>query len=72
MLPQYETGGLAPFREEWRQADAVRGERIELVLPNRRVLGQAMDIDDNGALLVNVNGAVSRFISGEVSLRTPP
>ena len=71
LLPQYEAGGLAPFLSEWRQADAVRGEQIELSLPNRRVLGRAMDIDDNGALLVNIDGTVSRFISGEVSVRMP-
>ncbi len=72
LLPQYETGGLLPFLEEWRQADAIRGERIELSLPNRRVQGRAVDIDDNGALLVDVDGTVSRYISGEVSLRVSP
>ncbi|MBM2829366.1 MAG: Bifunctional ligase/repressor BirA [Gammaproteobacteria bacterium] len=55
--------------EEWRQYDCVKGQQVTLLLPEQSVTGMSLGIDDNGSLLMSINGKVRRFGSGEISLR---
>lgn len=72
-LQQYQQEGFAPIKEKWLSHCAALGENVS-VLSKNTVLqqGKFIGIDDEGALLLeSKNGAVTRFVSGEVSLRRP-
>ncbi len=70
-LAEYERCGLEAFMPEWRLRDVAAGCDVELHLPQRRVAGTALGVDESGALLVRSGDATLRFASGEVSLRLP-
>lgn len=57
----------------WRAALVWIGELVEIRVPgalDRPLVGRAVDVDDDGALLVRLsNGEVRQFSAGDVSLR---
>jgi BirA family transcriptional regulator, biotin operon repressor / biotin---[acetyl-CoA-carboxylase] ligase len=61
--------GLRPFVEEWREADALRGRRIDVHTQEGVARGVARGIDLHGALVVETLQGVKRFVSGEVTVR---
>jgi BirA family biotin operon repressor/biotin-[acetyl-CoA-carboxylase] ligase len=69
MLPEFEQAGFAPFRDAWCALDALRGRAVRVLLGERTLTGQARGIDVDGALCVEIDGGLQRFVSGEVSLR---
>ena len=68
-LDQFEREGFAPFAEEWRAADALRARPARVQRGEEVLEGTARGIDPDGALLLEVDGRISRFVSGEVSVR---
>ena len=68
-IGEFESAGLQPFMQEWREHDVISGHHISLQLPNETVCGKACGIDAGGALLVDTDDGRRRFASGEVSLR---
>lgn len=58
----------------WRSALSTLGQRVTAVSvssPGRITMGRAVDVDDDGALLIRDDkGRVHRVISGEVTLQT--
>ncbi len=69
VLQDYERGGFAPHRAEWSSLDAYANRRVRLVLGAESVLGIARGIDAAGALLLDVDGSLRKFLSGDLSLR---
>jgi BirA family biotin operon repressor/biotin-[acetyl-CoA-carboxylase] ligase len=69
MLVDCETVGFAAFRDEWAALDALHGRSVEVRLGDKITLGSARGADLDGALLVEVDGRLQRFVSGEASLR---
>ncbi len=69
VLRDYQRHGLAPFLDEWRDYDAVRGKTINLQLPNENITGVAAGVDRSGALLLSRDGATQRYLAGEISVR---
>jgi BirA family transcriptional regulator, biotin operon repressor / biotin---[acetyl-CoA-carboxylase] ligase len=58
---RWRAGGFGPLRDEWRRASTV-GERVRV--PGRGE-GVAVDIAEDGALLVDIGGgALTRLVSG--------
>ncbi len=55
--------------EEWRTYDCYREKQARLLLPDVIIEGQLQGVDEQGCLLMNVNGELQRFMSGEISLR---
>ena len=69
-LIEFERLGLAPFLEEWRRADALRGRVVDVrAVEGALSRGFARGIDVHGALMVETPQGVRRFISGDVTLR---
>ena len=66
---RYEAEGLAAFIDTWQDHDLLAGRLVELRFPHKIVRGNAGGIDMQGALLVEVQGEIQRFTSGDVSLR---
>jgi BirA family transcriptional regulator, biotin operon repressor / biotin---[acetyl-CoA-carboxylase] ligase len=69
MLMLFERDGLAPFLAPWADLDALRDRPSRVLLGERWIAGRARGVDDEGALLLEVDGQVQKFNSGEVSLR---
>lgn len=72
ILQQIETHGLGQYLSEWRQIDAFADRRVKLLRGDQEITGISRGIDDDGNLLLEINGAIQRFHSGEISLRPAP
>ena len=68
-LNRYEADGLGPFVDTWQAHDLLAGRLVEVRFPHKIVRGNAEGIDVQGALLVEVQGKLQRFTSGDVSVR---
>lgn len=69
-LDQLDAGGVASLREDWRAAAAGLDGPVTAETGGRTVEGTALDIDDDGALLVATADGVVRLIAGEVHIGT--
>jgi BirA family biotin operon repressor/biotin-[acetyl-CoA-carboxylase] ligase len=55
--------------DEWRRASATLGHRVRVEEGARTFEADAVDLDDDGALLVRSGGGVERVVAGDVSIR---
>jgi BirA family biotin operon repressor/biotin-[acetyl-CoA-carboxylase] ligase len=69
MLTQYERFGFAAFRDAWAALDGLYGRPAQVIVGQNSVLGIARGVDGEGALLLETEDRVQRFVSGEASLR---
>lgn len=67
--PLYCRHGLAAFSGAWDVLDYLKGKPVTVFLHDQNIEGVAIGIADNGELLVDINGQVRAFNSGEVSVR---
>jgi BirA family biotin operon repressor/biotin-[acetyl-CoA-carboxylase] ligase len=69
---EFRRNGFAAVRDEWRGRCPLWGELVRIRLLNREIQGVAVDLDDDGALLVRTGaGIIERVLSGDVErLRT--
>ena len=61
--------GFAPFRDDWKQWDGLRGQTIEVDAGKNTLRGTAVGISESGALLLDTGNDILKLYSGEVSLR---
>jgi BirA family biotin operon repressor/biotin-[acetyl-CoA-carboxylase] ligase len=66
MLDVFATQGFAPFQDEWRRMDTLANAPVKVINGAQTIYGGA-DLD--GTLIVEVDGELRRFASGDVSLR---
>ena len=70
VLVAFEAGGFAPLRDEWQSLHAWQCRTVSLQDAGRRIAqGEALGVDDSGALLLRSSGGVERYHAGELSLR---
>jgi BirA family biotin operon repressor/biotin-[acetyl-CoA-carboxylase] ligase len=69
MLEQFRQEGFAPFFDAWMALDALRGRAAEVLAAAGAIAGTVRGVDRDGALLLETDGHLQRFVSGEVSLR---
>lgn len=69
MLQEFSESGFSAFASRWRRFDVVVGRPIDVVVGDARIAGVAAGIDEGGALLVDTEAGVRRFVGGEVSVR---
>ncbi|CAI1188796.1 bifunctional biotin--[acetyl-CoA-carboxylase] ligase/biotin operon repressor BirA [Serratia ficaria] len=69
-LKQFEIDGLAPFVARWRALDNFIDRPVKLLIGEQQIFGIARGIDQQGALLLEQDGAIKPFIGGEISLRS--
>ncbi|MGI9951620.1 biotin--[acetyl-CoA-carboxylase] ligase [Moorellaceae bacterium AZ2] len=66
----WQEEGFAPVGQAWRRASITLGRPVRVMTPERVYEGRAVDIDEEGALLVkDAAGRLRRFNYGEISLR---
>jgi BirA family biotin operon repressor/biotin-[acetyl-CoA-carboxylase] ligase len=69
MLGRFERDGFAAFREPWTALDALSGRAVRVLAGESVISGIARGVDSDGALLLETQDGVRRFVSGEASLR---
>jgi len=65
---EYLADGFAPVREKWWQAHAASGQQVRAHGGTGYIEGVAEALDEDGALLLNVDGQLQRFIAGDIEL----
>ncbi|MEQ9888959.1 bifunctional biotin--[acetyl-CoA-carboxylase] ligase/biotin operon repressor BirA [Pectobacterium zantedeschiae] len=68
-LAIFELEGLEPFIHRWEKLDNYFNRPVRLIIGNREIYGIDRGIDHQGALLLEVDGVVTPYIGGEISLR---
>ncbi|MFL5311422.1 MAG: biotin--[acetyl-CoA-carboxylase] ligase [Myxococcales bacterium] len=67
-LALHEVEGFAPVRDRWRQLSSTLGRRVRVELEPGVLEGDALDLADDGALLVRTKDeALTRVMAGDVS-----
>jgi BirA family transcriptional regulator, biotin operon repressor / biotin---[acetyl-CoA-carboxylase] ligase len=69
MLKTFATQGFAPFVDAWQRLDTLANAHVKVISGTQTTFGTARGVEMDGTLLVDVDGSVQRFVSGEVSLR---
>lgn len=68
-LEQYQSKGLTAMLDEWHAHDVYLNKRVKLLTGERITKGICRGINNQGALLLEINGIVKPVYGGEVSLR---
>lgn len=69
-LEQFEKEGLSPFLMRWEKLDNFIYRPVKLIIGDREIFGISRGIDEQGALLLEQNGAIKAWVGGEISLRS--
>lgn len=69
MLQTFSERGFEPFLAEWRRLDTLADASVRVISGTETTFGRSRGVDLDGTLLVDVDGQLRRFVSGEVSLR---
>lgn len=69
MLQTFTVHGFAPFKDEWHELDTLANAPVKVISGSQTTLGTARGVESDGTLLVDVDGELRKFVSGEVSLR---
>ncbi|WP_019554929.1 biotin--[acetyl-CoA-carboxylase] ligase [Propionispira raffinosivorans] len=64
-----QTEGFAKILEEWKKYSVTLGKTVDVIGINDTFAGLAMDIDEDGALLVKTKAGIKRVLAGDVSIR---
>ena len=66
-----EEDGFAPIIARWREYAVTLGQEVHVIgaIGKDSFDGRAIDIDEEGALLVETEGGVRRVLAGDVSIR---
>jgi len=70
ILQKFEQEGFEPFIESWQQRDILKGQKLQIILPDGKInTGIGVGINKNGYLLLQDQSAVLMITSGEVTVR---
>ncbi|MBR2071395.1 MAG: bifunctional biotin--[Phascolarctobacterium sp.] len=62
--------GFAPVLEEWRKYSCTLGQEVKVIAPDMTYYGTAIDIDEEGLLIVKkTDGQLEKVVAGDVSIR---
>jgi len=65
----WQEQGFEPIRQAWKKQNITLGQKVKITSLHEYEFGEALDIDDSGALIVkNDEGEIKNFNFGEVSL----
>ena len=62
-------GGLGAILDEYKKYCVTIGRDVSVIFKKETVTGTAVDVDENGALVVDTANGIIRVTSGEVSVR---
>lgn len=61
--------GFKNILQDWRSQSVTLGQTVDVIGINHRFSGVAVDIDEEGALLVRTDSGIERVIAGDISIR---
>ncbi len=67
-LTNFEKEGFRPFRDKFIEKDLLFGKKIAISFKDKVITGYAAGVDWDGALLLDIEGKISRFYTGHISL----
>ena len=65
-LAQWQNDGFKSIRDDWLKNAKGKGDVIKVRLPNEEINGRFVDLDANGALMLDVNDEIRLIHSGDV------
>jgi BirA family biotin operon repressor/biotin-[acetyl-CoA-carboxylase] ligase len=65
----FESNGLEPFIDKWRDLDIYSNQVVKLIMGQQTILGTSKGIDANGAILLETRQGVKAYHGGEISVR---
>jgi len=66
---EFTKKGFKRIIEEWRALSATIGTRVKVMYNNRKIEGEALDVDQTGALLVRLDsGFIEKILTGDVTI----
>jgi len=69
----FKERGPAPILEEWKTLTNTLGALVQVIGQTEVVDGRAVDVDQDGALIIRLaGGSLKRIIAGDLSLRKSP
>ncbi|MGE6570762.1 bifunctional biotin--[acetyl-CoA-carboxylase] ligase/biotin operon repressor BirA [Shewanella vesiculosa] len=68
-LQLFEQKGLGAFLDRWNKYDLFANRNVSLIMAPNCVNGICRGIDDQGALLLETDQGIKRYLGGEISLR---
>lgn len=69
MLSDFPMSSLENYLERWRKFDCFYQKAVKLVTTTTEIHGISQGINQNGELLLEINGEMQAFAIGEMSLR---
>jgi len=69
LLTAYEEKGLTPFLARWFELDCFLDKNVNLIVADKVQTGICKGINEQGALLLEVDQEVKAYLGGEISLR---
>jgi BirA family biotin operon repressor/biotin-[acetyl-CoA-carboxylase] ligase len=71
LYAQVQAQGFAPVLQEWRKYSITLGQEVKVigVRDGEVYFGKAVDIDEDGALLVDTDTGRKKVLAGDVSIR---
>jgi len=76
LLPELESlyrrlvqEGFEPIRQAWRGLSSTLGSRVMVSSLGEVLQGEALDIDEDGALILRTFDGLRKVVAGDVSLR---
>jgi BirA family biotin operon repressor/biotin-[acetyl-CoA-carboxylase] ligase len=70
-LDRHAEEGFGAIRAAWRERSVTLGREVSVRTDAREVVGTAIDLDEDGALLVRDAAGVQRILAGDVTLLRP-
>jgi len=67
-MSEFQKEGFTPFMSRWQRWDVMADKRVTLQQAQGVIEGRARGIDTTGALLIEREGEIGRYLSGDVSL----
>ena len=64
-----EMNGFEAVLREWRKYAVTLGQEVNVIGVNETFSGTAVDIDEDGALLIDTVEGYRRVLAGDVSIR---
>lgn len=64
-----QTEGFGKVLDDWRQLSVTLGQEVKVIFGDESYTGKAIDIDNDGCLLVDTGETVNRVLAGDVSIR---
>ena len=61
--------GFAPILAEWKEYSVTLGQAVRVIAPDETYEGVAIDLDEDGSLLVKTVAEIKTVLAGDVSIR---